>query len=33
MAENKLKRMDNMGIVVESLGKPIAFFSEIGLKV
>ena len=33
MAENKLLRMDNMGIVVESLDNAIAFFSEIGLKL
>ncbi|MDF3077353.1 MAG: Glyoxalase/bleomycin resistance protein/dioxygenase [Sphingobacteriaceae bacterium] len=33
MKENKLLRMDNMGIVVESLDKAIAFFSEIGLKL
>ena len=28
-----LKRMDNVGIVVESLDDAIAFFSEIGLKL
>ena len=28
-----LKRMDNMGIVVESLDANIAFFSELGLKL
>lgn len=33
MAENKLIRMDNMGIVVESLDNAIAFFTEIGLKL
>jgi catechol 2,3-dioxygenase-like lactoylglutathione lyase family enzyme len=33
MAKNSLLRMDNMGIVVESLDKAIAFFSEIGLKL
>jgi catechol 2,3-dioxygenase-like lactoylglutathione lyase family enzyme len=33
MAENKLLRMDNMGIVVESLDDAIAFFTEIGLKL
>ena len=33
MAENKLLRMDNMGIVVESLDNAIAFFTEIGLKL
>lgn len=32
MAQNKLLRMDNMGIVVESLDKAVAFFEEIGLK-
>src|SRR5918997_1996750 len=26
-----LKRMDNVGIVVESLDEPIAFFAELGL--
>nr|WP_294791661.1 VOC family protein [uncultured Mucilaginibacter sp.] len=31
MAENKLLRMDNMGIVVESLDNAISFFTEIGL--
>jgi catechol 2,3-dioxygenase-like lactoylglutathione lyase family enzyme len=31
MAENKLLRMDNVGIVVESLDDAIAFFQEIGL--
>lgn len=31
MANNKLLRMDNVGIVVESLDKTIAFFQEIGL--
>src|SRR3954452_17908941 len=31
MAENKLIRMDNVGIVVESLDEAIAFFSELGL--
>lgn len=30
---NKLMRMDNVGIVVESLDSAIAFFSEIGLKL
>jgi catechol 2,3-dioxygenase-like lactoylglutathione lyase family enzyme len=30
---SELIRMDNMGIVVESLDKAIAFFSEIGLKL
>ncbi|HXS36053.1 MAG TPA: hypothetical protein VN721_05095, partial [Flavipsychrobacter sp.] len=33
MAQNKLLRMDNMGIVVESLDMAIAFFEEIGLKL
>jgi predicted enzyme related to lactoylglutathione lyase len=33
MSENKLLRMDNMGIVVESLDSAISFFSEIGLKL
>src|SRR5438105_13891390 len=33
MAKNKLLRMDNVGIVVESLDKAISFFSEIGLKL
>ncbi|OMF36705.1 glyoxalase [Paenibacillus sp. FSL H8-0548] len=33
MAENKLLRMDNVGIVVESLDDAIAFFEEIGLKL
>jgi catechol 2,3-dioxygenase-like lactoylglutathione lyase family enzyme len=33
MAQNKLLRMDNMGIVVESLDKAISFFQEIGLKL
>jgi hypothetical protein len=32
-AENNLVRMDNMGIVVESLDDVIAFFTEIGLKL
>lgn len=31
MAKNKLVRMDNVGIVVESLDNAIAFFTEIGL--
>src|ERR1700761_1364997 len=30
---SELIRMDNMGIVVESLDKAIAFFGEIGLKL
>jgi catechol 2,3-dioxygenase-like lactoylglutathione lyase family enzyme len=33
MAKNKLLRMDNIGIVVESLDEAISFFSEIGLKL
>ncbi|MES2654348.1 MAG: VOC family protein [Bacteroidota bacterium] len=33
MTANKLLRMDNMSIVVESLDNAIAFFSEIGLKL
>lgn len=31
MADSTLLRMDNVGIVVESLDKAIAFFEEIGL--
>ena len=33
MGKNKLLRMDNMGIVVESLDAAISFFTEIGLKL
>ncbi len=33
MAESKLLRMDNVGIVVESLDDAISFFTEIGLKL
>jgi catechol 2,3-dioxygenase-like lactoylglutathione lyase family enzyme len=33
MAKNKLLRMDNMGIVVESIDDTISFFTEIGLKL
>ncbi|AMP98766.1 Glyoxalase [Pedobacter cryoconitis] len=33
MAKNKLLRMDNLGIVVESLDDTISFFTEIGLKL
>jgi catechol 2,3-dioxygenase-like lactoylglutathione lyase family enzyme len=33
MAKNKLLRMDNIGIVVESLDDAISFFTEIGLKL
>ena len=31
MAKSKLLRMDNVGIVVESLDESIAFFNELGL--
>ena len=33
MAKNKLIRMDNVGIVVESLDDTISFFTELGLKL
>ncbi|BFH60519.1 VOC family protein [Paenibacillus azoreducens] len=33
MENNKLLRMDNVGIVVESLDDAISFFGEIGLKL
>src|SRR5436853_257590 len=33
MAKNKLLRMDNVGIVVESLDDAISFFTEIGLEL
>ncbi|MDN7240663.1 VOC family protein [Planococcus sp. N028] len=33
MDKNKLLRMDNVGIVVESLDDAISFFEEIGLKL
>ena len=33
MAKTKLLRMDNVGIVVESLDNAISFFTEIGLKL
>src|SRR5689334_21979451 len=33
MSKNKLLRMDNMGIVVESLDDAIVFFEEIGLQL
>jgi catechol 2,3-dioxygenase-like lactoylglutathione lyase family enzyme len=33
MAKNNLLRMDNVGIVVESLDETIAFFAELGLKL
>src|SRR4029078_9460959 len=32
MGKNKLLRMDNVGIVVQSLDDAISFFTEIGLK-
>ncbi len=32
MTKSKLIRMDNVGIVVESLDKAISFFTELGLK-
>jgi catechol 2,3-dioxygenase-like lactoylglutathione lyase family enzyme len=31
--KSNLKRMDNVGIVVESLDETIAFFTELGLKL
>src|SRR6187397_1484919 len=31
--KSNLKRMDNVGIVVESLNETIAFFAELGLKL
>jgi catechol 2,3-dioxygenase-like lactoylglutathione lyase family enzyme len=31
--KSNLKRMDNIGIVVESLDEAIAFFTELGLKL
>lgn len=31
MAKNKLQRMDNVGIVVESLDGAISFFTELGM--
>lgn len=31
--QSNLKRMDNMGIVVESLDEVVAFFEELGLKL
>src|SRR5436189_5085530 len=31
MTKNKVTRMDNVGIVVESLDEAIAFFAELGL--
>src|SRR4026208_1677676 len=33
MPQNKLIRMDNVGIVVESLDENTAFFTELGLKL
>lgn len=33
MEKNKLLRMDNVGIVVQSLDDAISFFAEIGLKL
>ncbi|CEG22816.1 Glyoxalase-like domain protein [Planococcus massiliensis] len=33
MSKSELKRMDNVGIVVESLDDAISFFDEIGLKL
>src|SRR5687767_11923008 len=33
MTKNKLLRMDNVGIVVESLDDAISFFTELGLKL
>lgn len=33
MEKNKLLRMDNIGIVVESIDDAISFFTEIGLKL
>src|SRR4026208_56970 len=33
MTTNKLLRMDNVGIVVESLDEAISFFTELGLKL
>jgi catechol 2,3-dioxygenase-like lactoylglutathione lyase family enzyme len=33
MAKNKLLRMDNIGIVVESLDGAISFFTELGMKL
>ncbi|HMJ46439.1 MAG TPA: VOC family protein [Ferruginibacter sp.] len=33
MAKKKLIRMDNVGIVVESLDETIVFFTELGLKL
>ncbi len=33
MTTNKILRMDNMGIVVESLDNAVSFFTELGLKL
>lgn len=33
MKENKLIRMDNVGIVVEALDEAVSFFTELGLKL
>jgi catechol 2,3-dioxygenase-like lactoylglutathione lyase family enzyme len=33
MTKNKLRRMDNVGIVVESLDEVVSFFEELGLKL
>ncbi len=33
MAKSKLIRMDNVGIVVESLDEAVAFFTELGLQL
>lgn len=33
MAKNNLVRMDNIGIVVESLDDAVSFFTELGLKL
>jgi catechol 2,3-dioxygenase-like lactoylglutathione lyase family enzyme len=33
MTKNRLLRMDNVGIVVESLDDAISFFTELGLKL
>jgi catechol 2,3-dioxygenase-like lactoylglutathione lyase family enzyme len=33
MTKNKLLRMDNVGIVVESLDEAVSFFTELGLKL
>lgn len=33
MADNKLVRMDNIGIVVESLDDTISFFTELGMRL